>query len=130
MTNLSPIEDIKKELADIDSYLNSHFSEDINECAQRGSDISVYIARTGKLLADCKFYRDSAIELATIECMEKCPSNAPSIQKRFIESKTKEENHLVNWCERLNRAATHQLQFLVTLISKAKEEMKFLHLNK
>ena len=130
MTNLPTQEAIRQELTEIDSYLNSHCSEDINECAQRGNDLAVYIARTGRLLADCKFYRDSAIELATIECMEKCPSNAPSIQKRFIESKTKEENYLVNWCDRLNRTATHQLQFMVTLISKAKEEMKYLNTNR
>ena len=38
---------------------------------------------------------------------------------------THRENLLVNTLERLNRAATHQMDWLRTVISKAKEEMRY-----
>ena len=35
----------------------------------------------------------------------------------------KEEQYLVDWCERINRTATHQLEWCRTLIAKARAEM-------
>ena len=42
----------------------------------------------------------------------------------LINSICREERYLVDWCERCNRAATHQLSWCVTVISKAKAEMQ------
>lgn len=52
--NITPIKSIAEELAAIDSYLNITMSEDVQEAVLRGNDLAVYIARTGKLLADAK----------------------------------------------------------------------------
>lgn len=54
--NITPIESIVEELATIDSYLNITMSEDVQEAVLRGNDLAVYIARTGKLLADTKYH--------------------------------------------------------------------------
>ena len=96
--NITPIDKISNELAAIDSYLNITMSEEVQEAVLRGNDLAVYIARTGKLLADAKV-------------------NA------IIDSLCKDEQYLVDWCERLNRTATHQLEWCRTVISKAKAEM-------
>lgn len=126
--NLNPdsLCDLMAEAIKIDEFLNITASEDINECAERGSDLCVYIARTGKMLADAKYWQDIAINSNTLLIKQAYPSMEPSIAKKLIESMSNKENYLVTWIDRLNRAATHQLAFMVTLISKAKEEMKLL----
>ena len=45
-------EQILAELTNIDSFLNITMSEDVAEAVQRGNDLAVYVARSGKLLAD------------------------------------------------------------------------------
>lgn len=54
--NITPIDKISNELAAIDSYLNITMSEEVQEAVLRGNDLAVYIARTGKLLADAKYH--------------------------------------------------------------------------
>jgi hypothetical protein len=41
-----------------------------------------------------------------------------------VKANCETENFLYNWCERLNRSATHQLDWLRSLVSKEKEEMR------
>ena len=54
--NITPTDKISKELAAIDAFLNITMSEDVQEAVLRGNDLAVYIARTGKLLADAKYH--------------------------------------------------------------------------
>jgi hypothetical protein len=117
------LEDLEIEASQIDAFLNVTCSEDINECAARGNELSVYISRSGKMLADAKYYQDCAMNENTLLCSQLYKNMPPSVRKDLIKSMCAKENYLVNWIERLNRTATHQLSFMVTLISKAKAEM-------
>ena len=54
--NITSIENIAKELPAIDAFLNITMSEEVEEAVVRGNDLAVYIARTGKLLADAKYH--------------------------------------------------------------------------
>ena len=54
--NITPTDKISEELAAIDAFLNITMSEDVQEAVLRGNDLAVYIARTGKLLADAKYH--------------------------------------------------------------------------
>lgn len=54
--NITPVENIVTELSSIDAFLNITMSEQIEEAILRGNDLAVYIARTGKLLADAKYH--------------------------------------------------------------------------
>lgn len=124
--NITPIDKIEEELMSIDSFLNITMSEEVQEAVLRGNDLAVYIARTGKLLADAKYYLRKKKEFDVIETIRKTASRAGATSKAvnaIIDSLCKEEQYLVDWCERLNRTATHQLEWCRTLISKAKAEM-------
>lgn len=44
----------------------------------------------------------------------------------IIKSLCKEEQYMVDWCERINRSATHQLDWVRSVISKAKAEMQYM----
>ena len=64
--NITPTDKISKELAAIDAFLNITMSEDVQEAVLRGNDLAVYIARTGKLLADAKYHLKREKEIGSI----------------------------------------------------------------
>ena len=123
-TLITKIEDIKFELEAIQQFLEISISEDMNEVEQRGNELTVYMARSGKLLADAKYLRDEKLKSAIVEELKKILQLAPSTANKYIDALTKEENYLVSWSERVNRTCTHQIDWCRTLISKAKEEMR------
>lgn len=120
-------ERILQELTDIDTFLNITMSENAEEAVARGNDLAVYVARTGKLLADAKYWLNKSKNSEVLETLREAAKNAKATSKAInalVDSVCKEEQYLVDWCDRSNRTATHQLSWCVTVISKAKEEMK------
>ena len=102
-------------------------SENAEEAVLRGNDLAVYVARSGKLLADAKYWLNKAKNSEVLETLRETAKNAKATAKSvnaLIDSVCREEQYLVDWCDRCNRTATHQLSWCVTVISKAKEEMK------
>lgn len=124
IVQIATIEEIVKELKIIQSEIEIELSEDIQQAIDRGNYCSVQIARTGKLLADAKIHRDRKLNSSIIGQMKKISQLPATTANKFADSLCEDENYIVNWCERLNRACTHQLDWCRTLISKAKEEMK------
>ena len=59
---ITPKYQILDELTNIDSFLNITMSEDATEAVQRGNDLAVYVARSGKLLADSKYWLNEAMK--------------------------------------------------------------------
>lgn len=127
ISNITPKDKIEAELIEMDLFLNITMSENAEEAVQRGNDLSVYVARSGKLLADAKYWLDEAMKSEVLYTLRETATEAKATAKAvnaLIDSLCKEERRLVTWCDRNNRTATHQLSWCVTVISKAKEEMK------
>ena len=125
--NIASKEQILKEAIEIDSFLQETMSEMAEEAVMRGNDLAVYIARSGKMIADAKYHLNTAKKDEVLDVLREKAKNAKATSKAtnaLIDSICKEEQYLVDWCERLNRSATHQLDWCRTLISKAKEEMR------
>ena len=121
---ITPIEELEREAEEINEYLSTVPPEEPNLAIERGGELSAYIARTGKMLADAKFYQDQAIAQSIVYNLGKQAGFPASVLKQLVESSCQRENLLVNTIERLNRAATHQLDWLRTVVSMAKEEMR------
>ena len=119
----SPSE-IKNELQTIQSFLEVTMSEDANEAVVRGNDLAVYMARSGKLLADAKIHHDRKLRSDIVEQIKSINSMAPSVAVKFTNTLVENESYLVNWATRINASCTHQLDWCRTLISKAKAEMQ------
>lgn len=125
--NITPIESIAEELAAIDSYLNITMSEDVQEAVQRGNDLAVYIARTGKLLADAKYHLNGKKKSEVFDTLRETASQAGATSKAvnaIIDSLCKEEQYLVDWADRVNKACVHNIDWCRTIVSKQKEEMR------
>lgn len=117
-------EDIKKELTDIQNFLEITMSEDANEAVVRGNDLSVYMARTGKLVADAKHHRDQKLRSEMIKEYQKLLDFPASVAVKYTETLVENETYLMTWATRLNASCTHQLDWCRTIISKAKAEMQ------
>ena len=74
--NITPIDKISNELAAIDSYLNITMSEEVQEAVLRGNDLAVYIARTGKLLADAKYHLNGKKKSEVFDTLRETASRA------------------------------------------------------
>lgn len=123
---ITSTDQILKELIKIDEFLNITCSEQIEEVVQRGNDLAVMIARSGKLLADAKHHLNKKMKSEVFDTLKDTGKQAGATSKainKIIDSLCAEEQYLVDWAERINRAATHQLEWSRTLISKAKAEM-------
>lgn len=124
LSHIKSLDELEKEAIQIDNFLNITCSEDGNEAAERGNELNVYMARTGKMLADAKYHKDIAINSAILLVSETYKSLPITTKNNLADSMCHRENYMVTWIERLNKTCTHQQSFMVTLISKAKEEMK------
>jgi hypothetical protein len=127
LEHIGTIEALEKEAIEIDNFLSITCSEDINEVVQRGNDLAVYISRTGKMLADAKFHKDQKLKTSIIKTLQetaKMASLSVTTINKLIDANCEVENYMVNWTDRLNRTATHQLDWCRTLVSRAKEEMR------
>lgn len=122
---ITPIEELEREIDDIEAYLSEVPPDEPDLVIERGNELSVYISRTGKMLADARYHQDKAISESIVYNLGKNAGCPASMLKQLVESTCRRENYLVNSIERLNKAATHQLDWLRTVISKAKEEMRY-----
>ena len=122
LDNIATLQQLELESQQIQDYLEITCSEDPEECVSRGLDLSVYMARSAKMLADAKYHQDKAV----MDCIVKelGLNISPSVMNKLITAACRRENYLVNWIDRLNRTITHQGDFLRTVISKAKEEIR------
>lgn len=120
---ITSMSQITVELQDIQNFIEETMSEDPNEAVLRGNDLSVYMARTGKLLADAKYHRDKKLRSEIVSQIKEMVKLPPSVATKFTDTLVERESYLMNWAERSNRSCTHQLEWCRTIISKAKAEM-------
>jgi hypothetical protein len=124
MKLIATIEDLIREATEIQAFLEITVSENPEEIVLRGNDLSVYVARTGKMLADAKYHRDSLLNSEALRLLKEQAAAPASLMNKMIDAACKETNYILCRADRLNRCATHQLDWCRTLISKAKEEMR------
>ncbi len=122
---VSDKESIKFELKAIQDFLEIHISEEeITTVQIRGNELNAYLARSGKLLADSKYHRDERLKDSVFENIKDLLKLSATTANKYIDSLCKEENYLVNWSDRINRACTHQLDWCRSVLSKQKEELR------
>jgi hypothetical protein len=120
---INSMDQITTELQDIQSFLEITMSEDANEAVVRGNDLAVYMARTGKLVADAKNHRDIKLRSEMILDYKKLLEFPASVAVKYTDTLVENETYLLTWATRLNASCTHQLDWCRTIISKAKAEM-------
>ena len=120
---------MEEELNEYQSFLEEPISEQVELVIERGNALSVVIARTGKMMADSKTILNEKMQSEVMEALRKIAKETPFATSRtvnaLIDSLCREERRQVEWIERLNRTATHQLDWCRTLVSKAKADQYY-----
>ena len=106
-------------------YLEKKIEEDPHFLMDRIGMLTVMIAQTSSMLADAKYYQDTLINGAIMDSLKKAYEEklSPSTINKFVTTAAKEQNYLVNWIDRLNSAAVHQLDGIRSIVSYKKAEM-------
>lgn len=116
-----------QEVQQIQDYLDIECSENPEEVLERIRAIMPYISRTAFMLAEAKkaLRRKKASEISnTIISIAKEQCLSAKVQNTLIDSIAEEEAYLVDWLERLNAAATHQVDALRSILSYEREQLR------
>ena len=124
---ITSYDDLLQEAQALQDFLESEIPEDINIVVERGNQLSSYLARSGKMTADAKYWmnihqKQSAERV--IELIREDLISSATSRNSLVEAYSADQRYLYNWTERLNRACTHQLDWCRTLVSKAKAELQ------
>ena len=118
---------LQEEAKQIRDYLQITCQNNPQEIQQRIADTMVYVARTGEMLATAKRMlrrrkseeiQNTIIAIARENCL------SAKVQNALLDSIAEEEAFLVDTLDRLNAAATHQLDALRTLLSYEREGLR------
>lgn len=118
---------LQEEAKVINDFLQTTIQGSPEEIQQRIADTMVYVARTGEMLATAKRMlrrkKSEEIQNAILTiARENCLS--AKVQNALLDSIAEEEAFLVDTLDRLNAAATHQLDALRTLLSYEREGLR------
>lgn len=116
-----------EEIMEMQDYLEITISDNPQEIIERIGNLNVYMARSGKMLADAKrvLRMKKSDEISTmIINIAKQNYLSATAQKALVESIAQEENYIVDWLERINRTCTHQIDALRSLLSYEKEQLR------
>lgn len=117
------LDTLKAEAETMQGFLETDYSDNINEMLYRVSTINTYMARSGKMLADARYLQDQAQKIVFNEQWDHISALPASQITKYINAQTYEENYLVNWLDRINRTCVHQSENLRTQISFIKEQL-------
>jgi len=122
---------IEDELANMQGFLEEPIPDDLNMAIERGKELLQYQARSGYIMVEFKreARKKKKDEIGEMIKQLAGESNLSSkAQNSLVDTYASDELFLSEWANRINSGCTHQLDFLRTLISKAKAEMQFQNL--
>lgn len=118
---------LQEEAQQIQDYLDITCSENPEEVLERIRAIMPFISRTEFMLAEAKkaLRRKKASEISnTIINIAKEQCLSAKVQNTLIDSIAEDEAYLVDWLDRLNAAATHQVDALRSILSFERENLR------
>ena len=121
------IEQYTEELQQIQSYLEIEVSDNSEEYAERIRTLAVYMARSGQMLADAKRLYNEKMHSEMIQLIRQLTNQngiSNTVQNTLAKACASEEQYLVDWCERVNRSCTHQIEAMRSLLSMEKEQLR------
>lgn len=120
---------LNDQLEEMQGYLDTECSESPEEVLERIRTLAVYMSRTGKMMADSKriLRRKMASEISqTIIAIAKEQFLSAKVQNAMLEAIADEEAYTFEWCERVNKSCTHQIDALRSVLSYEKEQLRSL----
>lgn len=129
-TNIASTEQIFASCTEIQAFIEAHYEADNpSAVVDRANVLESYMALSGKMLADAKYRLNEVMHGTFIKSLQEAGRVNMSITltNKYVDVVCKDYSYLVDWCERINKACTHQLEFSRTILSKLKAEMQMLN---
>lgn len=121
-------ESILDNLALFHSQIDEPLVDEPNVIIEQLTVAENIMVNSGKMLADAKYWLNEAMHSETIKTLKELASQNKLITStavnQIIKSLCKDQQYLVDWCERLNRSSTHRADLARSIISKQKAEMQ------
>lgn len=124
---MSTLTELKERADEIQSFLQIEAGNNPDEIIERIAKLMVYVAFSGEMLAEAKkILRTKKTEQIskTIIAIAKEQCLSASVQNALLDSICSEESYLVDYLERINKSATHQLDACRSLLSFQKEDLR------
>lgn len=121
-------EELKTKADKMNAFLQLEVGSEPQDIIVRLEKLSILISQSGECLADAKYIQDTVIHSAIMDTVKQGYIDKLSITtiNKLVNSLAKEENYLVNVFDRINSAATHQLDGLRSILSYRKTEFSTL----
>jgi hypothetical protein len=118
-------EELLKTAEKMQAYLETEVGPDPQHLIDRAELLTILIAKSGQCLAEAKYIQDQIINAGLLQAIGEGLETklSPSLINKFVSTNAKDVNLLVNWFDRINSAATHQLDSIRTIISYKKAEL-------
>jgi hypothetical protein len=124
---VTPYDKLLSEADEIQRFAEITVSDNPEEIIERINALCVYIARTGKMLADAKYHLARKCKDETMEVIKeilRVNNMSKKVQDSKIDGICADEKSLVVELNRLNASLTHQLDAMRSLLSYEKENMR------
>lgn len=121
-------EQILENLALYHSQIDEQLVDEPTRIIEQLTIAESVMVNSGKMLADAKYWLNDAMHSDTISTLKELAKQNKIVTStavnKIINSLCKDEQYLVDWCDRLNRSATHRADLARSIISKQKAEMQ------
>ena len=124
---MDKLNELRERAKELQIFLETESSNNPEELTDRILKLMSYIAYSGEMLAEAKKLlrsRKSSEISKTIIAIAKEQCLSASVQNALLDSICDDEAFLVDFIERVNRTATHQLDGCRSLLSYEKEQLK------
>ena len=121
------MEKLLEEAEKMQKYLEIECSDNVAEVIERIRTLSVYLARSGSMLAEAKriYRRKVTSEIAnTIIAIAKENYLSAKAQNALVSAIGEDEAFLVDKLDRINSSCVHQIDALRSILSFEKEQLK------
>ena len=121
-------EELEVKIDGFQKFIERKIGKTPEQIMEHAELLSIMIGQSGNCLADAKYLQDAVINGAIMEALSKAYEErlSPSVINKFVATAGKDLNYLVNRLDRINATATHQLDYIRTLISYEKAKMNIL----
>jgi len=124
---MTELDKLKDELEQYQQIIEEDISEDVNVLFKKGNELSVIISRSGYIMAQSKKKLNAKMQSEIFDSIRKLATETTYVSARtvnaIIDSLCRDERFVYDWSERINKSATHRLEWFRTQISYAKQEI-------
>lgn len=124
-TQIMTPEEIDRYCREIQPFIEAEYNADNPaSVVARANTLEAYLALSGKMVADANYRYREQMEGIFVQALKQNSKMSPSILNKYLDNLCRDLAYLKDWTDRINRTATHELEFSRTVLANLREEAK------